>query len=97
MNHPSFLKTIKISEQAMFKPFENATASHAIHDLTLENQEDCVSIYGNLQLTKDQAGLQAAKLLQAFLNDVVSALENEQNLPEKIEPQDEQEIENPFL
>jgi hypothetical protein len=97
VNHPSFLKTIKISEQAMFKPFENATASHAIHDLTLENQEDCVSIYGNLQLTKDQAGLQAAKVLQAFLNDVVSALENEQNLPEKIERQDEQEIENPFL
>ena len=81
----------------MFKPFENATASHAIHDLTLENQEDCVSIYGNLQLTKDQAGLQAAKVLQAFLNDVVSALENEQNLAEKIERQDEQEIENPFL
>lgn len=81
----------------MFKPFENATVSHAIHDLTLENQEDCVSIYGNLQLTKDQAGLQAAKVLQAFLNDVVSALENEQNLPEKIERQDEQEIENPFL
>jgi len=97
VNHPTFLKTIKISEQAMFKPFENATASHAIHDLTLENQEDCVSIYGNLQLTKDQAGLQAAKVLQAFLNDVVSALENEQNLPEKIERQDEQEIENPFL
>ncbi|TCH63272.1 hypothetical protein [Acinetobacter sp. ANC 4862] len=81
----------------MFKPFVNGTESHAIHDLTLENQEDCVSIYGNLQLTKDQAGLQAAKILQAFLNDVVSALENEPNLPEKIDRQDEQEIENPFL
>lgn len=81
----------------MFKPFVNGTESHAIHDLTLENQEDCVSIYGNLQLTKDQAGLQAAKALQAFLNDVVSALENELNLPEKIDRQDEQEIENPFL
>ena len=81
----------------MFKPFENGPESHAIHDLTLENQEDCVSIYGNLQLTKDQAGLQAAKALQAFLNEVVSALENETNLPEKIDRQDEQEIENPFL
>ncbi|MEZ2903916.1 hypothetical protein ACBQ24_14500 [Acinetobacter terrestris] len=81
----------------MFKPFENGIESHAIHDLTLENQEDCVSIYGNLQLTKDQAGLQAAKALQAFLNEVVSALENETNLPEKIDRQDEQEIENPFL
>ncbi|OTG69430.1 hypothetical protein B9T25_02305 [Acinetobacter sp. ANC 4470] len=81
----------------MFKPFENATASHAIHDLTLENQEDCVSIYGNLQLTKDQAGLQAAKVLQAFLNDVVAQLEQESHLPEKIDRQDEHEVENPFL
>ena len=81
----------------MFKPFENGNESHAIHDLTLENQEDCVSIYGNLQLTKDQAGLQAAKALQAFLNEVVSALGNEPHLPEKIDRQDEQEIENPFL
>ena len=81
----------------MFKPFENGTESHAIHDLTLENQDDCVSIYGNLQLTKDQAGLQAAKALQAFVNAVVSALENEAHLPEKIDRQDEQEIENPFL
>ena len=81
----------------MFKPFENGTESHAIHDLTLENQEDRVSIYGNLQLTKDQAGLQAAKALQAFVNAVVSALENEAHLPEKIDRQNEQEIENPFL
>ncbi len=81
----------------MFKPFENGTESHAIHDLTLENQEDCVSVYGNLQITKDQAGLQAAKALQAFINEVVMALESTQNLPEKIERQIEGEVENPFL
>ena len=81
----------------MFKPFENGIESHAIHDLTLENQEDCVSIYGNLQLTKDQAGLQAAKALQAFVNQVVSTLESVPDLPEKIMRQDEQEIDNPFL
>lgn len=81
----------------MFKPFVNGNESHAIHDLTLENQEDCVSIYGNLQLTKDQAGLQAAKALQNYINAVVSALESEPDLPEKIDRQDQQEIENPFL
>ena len=81
----------------MFKPFVNGNESHAIHDLTLENQEDCVSIYGNLQLTKDQAGLQAAKALQNYVNAIVIALENEPNLPEKIDRQDKQEIENPFL
>lgn len=45
----------------MFKPYQNGTESHAIHDLTIENDVDCVSLYGNLQLTKDQAGLKAAK------------------------------------
>ena len=50
----------------MFKAFENGSESHAIHDLTLENDLDCVSLYGNLQITKDQEGLKAAKVLQAF-------------------------------
>ncbi len=36
----------------MFKPFENGTESSAIYDLTLENQLDCVNIYGNLQIPK---------------------------------------------
>jgi len=81
----------------MFKPFENGTESSAIYDLTLENQLDCVNIYRNLQTTKDQQGLQAAKKLQAFMNDLVQALEQAQPLPEQIERQPEHEIENPFL
>lgn len=81
----------------MFKPFENGTESHAIHDLTLENQDDCVSIYGNLQITKDQAGLQAALVLQRYLNDIVLNLEKQTDLPEKITRRTEGEIENPFL
>lgn len=80
----------------MFKPFEHGDESSAIYDLTLENQVDCVSLYGNLQITKDQAGLKTAKALQGFINDVVAALEK-QELPEQIERQPEQDIENPFL
>ncbi|MCU4337073.1 hypothetical protein [Acinetobacter dispersus] len=80
----------------MFKPFEQGDESSAIYDLTLENQVDCVSLYGNLQITKDQAGLKTAKTLQSFINDVVAALEKEQ-LPEQIERKPEQDIENPFL
>ena len=38
----------------MFKPFVDGNESSAIYDLTLENQVDCVSLYGNLQITKDQ-------------------------------------------
>lgn len=80
----------------MFKPFQNGTESHAIHDLTLENDLDCINVYGNLQISKDQVGLQAAKKLQAFINELVAALEQE-NLPEKIQRPPEHEIENPFL
>lgn len=80
----------------MFKPFEHGDESSAIYDLTLENQADCVSLYGNLQITKDQAGLKAAKALQSFINEVIMVLEA-QSLPEQIERKPEQEIENPFL
>lgn len=80
----------------MFKPFETGNESSSIYDLTLENQVDCVNLYGNLQITKDQVGLKAAKALQQLINDVVTALEKEE-LPAQIERKPEQEIENPFL
>lgn len=83
--------------KSMFKPFEQGTESHSIHDLTLENDLDRISIYGNLQITKDQEGLAAAKALQLYVNAIVTQLEQSGNLPEKIETQSENEIENPFL
>lgn len=79
----------------MFKPFEQGNESTTIDDLTLENQVDCVSIYGNLQLTRDQVGLKHAKALQSLLNEVVAALE-QADLPEQLEYLPEQEIDNPF-
>lgn len=81
----------------MFKPFAEDRSSSAIYDLTLENQLDCINLYGNLQITKDQQGLAAAKALQALMNQVVEVLQQQENLPEHIERQPEQEIENPFL
>ena len=81
----------------MFKPYMNGTESHAIHDLTVENSNDCVSLYGNLQLTKDQVGLKAAKALQALLNEVVRSLESETDLPEIVMRVEAGEVENPFL
>lgn len=80
----------------MFKAFETGTESHSIQDLTLENDLDHINLYGNLQITKDQAGLAAAKALQAYLNDIVHALE-QSDLPERIETASTHEIENPFL
>lgn len=81
----------------MFKAFENGTESHAIHDLTIENDVDRVNIYGNLQITKDQAGLKAALALQAVMNQLVQQLQSESDLPEHIQNKESGEIENPFL
>ena len=81
----------------MFKPFDVGTESHSIHDLTLENDVDRINLYGNLQITQDQVGLAAAKALQAYLNEIVSVLERQQDLPAKISTTDESEVENPFL
>ena len=81
----------------MFKAFENGTESHAIHDLTIENDVDRVNIYGNLQITKDQAGLKAALALQAIMNQLVQQRQSESDLPEHIQNNESDEIENPFL
>lgn len=35
----------KTREKIMFKPYENGAESRAFHDLTLENDLDCVSLY----------------------------------------------------
>ena len=80
----------------MFKPFEGGDESQAIQDLTLENDIDRISIYGNLQIAKDQEGLAKAKMLQGLLNDVVNYLEAQADLPLKQDPPEAEEVENPF-
>ncbi|GAB3048673.1 hypothetical protein GCM10027155_12980 [Acinetobacter apis] len=80
----------------MFKPFQGDESS-AIYDLTLENGLDRINIYGNLQITKDQDGLKTAKALHDFLTQLTTELENTDSLPDKIQIQDQKEVENPFL
>lgn len=81
----------------MFKPFQQGNESHAIHDLTLENDLDRINLYGNLQMTHDQAGLVAAKALKAYLDAIVQHLEQQPDLPEHIVHPSADEIDNPFL
>ncbi len=81
----------------MFKPYENGTESHSIHDLTLENDVDVVNLSGNLQITKDQQGLAAAKALQDYINAIVSTLEAQTDLPETLDRPEFGEVDNPFL
>ena len=78
-------------------PFANESESLGIGDLTIENRTDRISIYGSIDLTRDKAGLEHARMLKAVLDKVVQVLEGEQNLPDKIAPPDTpDEAANPF-
>ena len=57
------------------RPFENEAESLQIEELTIENRLDRISIYGNLEITRDKAGLNRARQLQRILADTVRALE----------------------
>ncbi|MDQ9171999.1 hypothetical protein Q8A64_16410 [Oxalobacteraceae bacterium R-40] len=77
-------------------PFANEEDSLEIGDLTIENRLDQMSIYGDLQITKDRRGLEQAKALKAVLDAVVHALEADENLPEQISTKPADEVDNPF-
>jgi hypothetical protein len=78
-------------------PFTNESESLGIGDLTIENRTDRISIYGNVDLTRDKAGLEHARMLKAVLDRVVQVLESERDLPDRIAPPDiPDEVPNPF-
>ncbi len=68
------------------KPFADDSAAIEIGDLKLENGRDRIACYGSLDLTRDRAGLELARQLQALLGSVVQALEADGELPDTIPP-----------
>jgi len=79
-----------------FQAFKDNSASLDIGGLTLENNEERVSIYGSLNIGRDQQGLQQARQLQGILADMVNYLE-QQDLPAQIETLTPKSVKNPFL
>lgn len=78
-----------------FVPFADESASLAIGKLNVENRLDRVSLFGDLDLTLDQPGLEHAKALQSLINSVVEALEA-QTLPDKVATAPVVKVSNPF-
>ena len=76
-------------------PFANESETIALGELTLENRLDRVSLYGNLDLTRDKVGLKQAKALKATLDRIVAALESE-TLPDHISVDQSPVVPNPF-
>jgi len=75
--------------------YQNESETVDIGKLTIENRTDRVTIYGSLDVTRDQAGLAAAKELKATVDAIVAFLEGEK-LPEHITLKAPGEIKNPF-
>ena len=77
------------------KVFANESETVDIGKLTIENRTDRVTIYGSLDVTRDQAGLEAARELKATVDAIVAFLEGEK-LPERIAMKTPGQIKNPF-
>ena len=78
-----------------FQAFKDDTASVDIGDLTFENNDQRVAIFGSINIGRDQQGLAQAKQLQTIINEMVSYLE-QQELPDKIETFEPKTVKNPF-
>ena len=87
----------------MIEPFANNHQSMQIGELVIENQEDKIIMYGDIELTLDVAGYQQAQELQQLATKIVQAFENHSlysNLDTKSKEKDDQSgknIDNPFL
>ena len=82
---------------ATLKPFADDATTTAIGELTVENGQDRIAVYGSLDLTRDKAGLKQARDLKALLDEVVRVLETDKALPERIAaPEKPKTVKNPF-
>jgi hypothetical protein len=77
-------------------PFANESESYHIENLNVENRTDRVTIYGDIDITRDKKGLEAARKMADLMKSIVEKLESE-DLPETIPPpQNVDTVENPF-
>jgi hypothetical protein len=82
-----------------FTPFADDEAALTIGEFNLENGRDRVAIYGNLDLTRDKAGLKAARILKTVIDAAIGALEADKSLPDKVAPRPAPpttSVKNPF-
>ena len=67
-------------------PFADDSQSASIGSLTVENGRDSIALYGNLDITRDKAGLATARQLAAYLEKIVGALQADAALPDRLPP-----------
>ena len=78
-----------------FKPYANESDEREIGNLKFENRLDRISVYGDLDITRDQAGLANARTLKVLIDAIVSSLET-QSLPAALPAPPIKTVKNPF-
>lgn len=95
----------------MIEPFANNHQSMQIGELVVENQEDKIIIYGDVELTLDASGYQQAQQLHKLTTEIIQAFQTRgfsrelphnlySNNESKSKEKDDQlgkDIDNPFL
>ena len=87
----------------MIDPFANNHQSMQIGDLVIENQEDKIIIYGDINLVFNEAGYEQAQQLHELTSKIILAFEKRSqysNYDDKSKEKDDQldkNIDNPFL
>ena len=79
-----------------FKPFANESDVLTLGNLAVENRMDRITLHGELELTKDKAGLALAKQLQAVVDATVKVLEADKALPDAVQIVKPRTVTNPF-
>ena len=85
------------AETLPFRPFAEDTGVQTFGEFSIENGTRRIALHGNLDLTRDRAGLARARALKGLLDAVVATLEAE-DLPEAVpdEPEASETVRNPF-
>ena len=80
-----------------FQAFADDSSSYTLGNLTFENNADYLSVYGDIQIQRDQQGLQHLLALQQIINQAVTDLQADAALPAQLTAAPVNEIDNPFL
>ena len=80
-----------------FQAFADDCSAYTLDNLTFENNADRLAIYGDIQIQRDQQGLQQLLALQSLINQAIMTLQADEALPEQLPASIHNEINNPFL
>ncbi|MGP5493106.1 hypothetical protein ACTXNC_00225 [Psychrobacter celer] len=87
----------------MIEPFANNHQSMQIGELVIENQQDKITIYGDIDVTFDAAGHRQAQQLHELTTKIMQAFDdgfpysNNEAKSKENDDQSDKNIDNPFL